>query len=66
MADMYPQYWTPSIGGIFVKFQFIEQIALTGNGILRMPGERIATPVCALARNDILVGIYCLIKQEKR
>jgi len=30
--------------------------ALTGVGILRMPGERIATPVCATLRNDVAVG----------
>ena len=51
---------------MLLKFQFIEQIALTGNGILRMPGKRIATPVCALARNDKSVGFYRFVKQEKR
>ena len=48
------------------KFRFIEPIALTGNGILRMPGKRIATPVCALARNDKSVVFYRFVKQEKR
>ncbi|MBQ6832666.1 MAG: hypothetical protein IJO28_08570 [Oscillospiraceae bacterium] len=49
-----------------VKFLFFEQIALTGNGIFQMPRKRIATPVCALARNDKSVGFFCFVKQEKR
>jgi len=51
------------------KFQFIELLLalncrLMGGAMLRIARERIATPVCALARNDILVGFHCFAKQE--
>ena len=48
------------------KFQFIEQIALTGNGIFQMPGKRIATTSLRTGFAMTPLSVFCIYVNGER